>query len=214
MNWKKRLLKKSRLYVIIDNDVLGRRSFLYTARALKDGACDIIQFRDKTSKKEVIVKRAFALRKLLLKSATLFIINDFLDIAKIIDSDGVHLGQDDSSIEIARKILGEDKIIGLSCHNLRQAKAAEEKGADYISIGPVFKTSTKPQRYPIGLDLIKKTSEKIKIPFFAIGGINPKNINHVLSSGAKNIAACGALCQAKNINQTMKNFKRQLMNLR
>jgi thiamine-phosphate pyrophosphorylase len=144
------------------------------------------------------------MRDLLLNSKSIFIINDYIDIAKILDADGIHLGQDDISIGIARKILGKGKIIGISCHNLEQALRAQEKGADYISIGPVFPTSTKPNAKPISLRLIKKISRKIKIPFFAIGGINENNIIEVLSRGAKRVAVCRAVCQAKDIPITIK----------
>jgi thiamine-phosphate pyrophosphorylase len=172
---------------------------------MRRGGANIIQFRDKESAKESIINDISLLSKLL-KNKTIFIINDCIDIAKIFDCDGIHLGQDDSSIEVARRILGEDKIIGISCHNLRQALRAQNKGADYISVGPIFSTSTKPEYKSIGLGLIKKVSKKIRIPFFAIGGINEKNIKKVLSSGAKRVAVCKAACQAKDIRSSLKNL--------
>jgi len=122
---------------------LKNKPIFNTVNKIKEAGVDIIQFRSKKSKKESILKDALGLRKLLLNSQALFIINDYLDIAKMVDCDGIHLGQDDTSIEIARQVLGKDKIIGISCHNLRQAKNAQNRGADYISIGPVFSTSTK-----------------------------------------------------------------------
>lgn len=211
MKLRKRRLKESRLYAILDKEVLGNRSILRTAGIIiKDKGCGIIQLRDKVSEKEFVLEKAVALRKLLLNSATLFIINDYLDIAKIVDSDGIHLGQGDLSIEIAKKILGKDKIVGISCHSLRQALDAQEKGADYISIGPVFATPTKTEYNPIGLNLIKEVKKKIKIPFFVIGGIGLKNINQALSKGAKNFAICSAICQARNIRKTIKAIRKQL----
>jgi thiamine-phosphate pyrophosphorylase len=165
---------------------LGRESIKYCG-------ADIIQYRDKESKKEDILKNAFLLQKSLLNTKCVFIINDYLDVAKIVNSDGIHLGQDDVSIEIARKVLGRDKIIGISCHNLKQAFAAQKRGADYIAIGPVFATSLKPEYKPIGLNLIKELKAKIKIPFFAVGGINQSNINEVRAFGAERVAVCRAI---------------------
>lgn len=199
MKSKKRLLKKARLYIIIDKKICGKRSVIDTANRIKDNGCAIVQFRDKRSGKDSILKDAFSLRKLLLNTRNLFIINDYLDIAKITDSDGIHLGQDDVSIETARIILGEDKIIGVSCHTLKQALNAQHRGADYISIGPIFKTSTKPEiSNTLGLGIIKEIKNKIRIPFFVIGGINENNIERVLSSGAKRVAICSAICKAKD----------------
>jgi thiamine-phosphate pyrophosphorylase len=190
MNSKKRLLKKSRIYAIIDKELSRKIPVSALARKLKDSGLDIIQFRDKISKKKDILKEAILLSKLLANSNTIFIVNDYPDIAKISDSDGIHLGQTDTPIETARRILGKDKIIGISCHNLKQAKEAQTEGADYISIGPVFPTPLKPGVKPLGLKLIKKAKKEIRIPFFAIGGINQDNIGRVLSAGARRIAVC------------------------
>ncbi|MBU4345803.1 MAG: thiamine phosphate synthase [Candidatus Omnitrophica bacterium] len=189
MNSKKKLLEKSGLYVIIDKEVWRRRP-KFSDTKIKDLPVDIIQLRDKISDKETVLKDALRLRRALSNTGIIFIINDYLDIARLIDSDGVHLGQDDLPIGIARRLLGKDKIIGVSCHSLKQAKSAEVQGADYISIGPVFSTPTKPEYKPVGLGLIREISQEIKIPFFAIGGINEKNIGKVLDAGAKRIAVC------------------------
>lgn len=194
MKSKKKLLEESRLYAIIDKKICGEKSALGLAAKIKNKGADIIQYRDKGSDKKGILKVAFALKKILYNKS-LFIINDYLDIAKMSDCDGIHLGQQDSSIYIARRILGKDKIIGVSCHSLTQAVRAQSEGADYISIGPIFATPTKPEYPPIGLGLIKDIRKKIKIPFFAIGGINQDNINEIASYGIKRIAVCRALCQ-------------------
>ena len=207
---KKKLLRESRLYVIIDKEVLKNKPIFNTVNKIKEAGVDIIQFRSKKSKKESILKDALGLRKLLLNSQALFIINDYLDIAKMVDCDGIHLGQDDTSIEIARQVLGKDKIIGISCHNLRQAKNAQNRGADYISIGPVFSTSTKPEYKAIGPDLLREIKKKIKIPLFAIGGIDKNNINKILSRGITRAAVCKAVCQADNISLTIKDISKIL----
>ena len=198
MESRKKLLKRSRLYLILDKKTIGKGSPAAIAAKFKDTGINIIQLRDKSSDKAATLKEAFLLQKFLLKTRTLFIVNDDLDIAKIVDADGVHLGQCDSSIEIARRILGKDKIIGVSCHSLKQALNAQKRGADYIGIGPIFKTPTKPQYKAAGLKLIKEVRNKIKIPFFAIGDINKDNLSKVLSSGASRVAICRAILKAKN----------------
>lgn len=206
MKSKKGLLKESQLYLIVDKKVCGHRSLVGMVSKIKGEGTNIIQFRDKESKKEDILENARRIRKLLLNTSNIFIINDYLDIAKIIDTDGIHLGQGDSSIQIARSVLGKDKIIGISCHNLSQAIKAQASRADYISVGPIFRTPTKPETKAVGLDLLKEIRENIKIPFFAIGGINGNNIGEVLSYGAKRVAICRAICQAKNISFVTKKF--------
>ena len=210
MNLKKKLLKESRLYVIVDKKVSKGRPIFNIVSEIKDSGADIIQLRDKESKKESILKEAYKLRKLLTNTQTLFIINDYIDIAKIVDSDGIHLGQNDLPLETARQLLGNDKIIGISCHNLNQAIEAQKNGADYISIGPVFSTPTKPEYKAVGLDLIRKVKRAIHIPFFVIGGINENNINDILSLGIKRAAVCRAICQAKNMSFVTKKFYKML----
>lgn len=210
MNLKKKLLKESHLYVIVDKKVSMGLPILNIVSKIKDSGADIIQLRDKESKKESILKEAYKLRKLLTNTQTLFIINDYIDIAKLVDSDGIHLGQNDLPLETARQLLGKDKIIGISCHNLNQAIAAQKNGADYISIGPAFSTPTKPEYKAVGLDLIMKVKKAVHVPFFVIGGINENNINKILSSGIKRAAICRAICQAKDIVSSIKNIRKQL----
>jgi len=206
---RKKQLEKSRLYCIIDKKVCARickdlKGFILKIRK---AGINLIQYRDKESRKEDVLKNARLISRALSGSKILFIINDYLDIAQIASADGVHLGQGDISLEAARRILGKDKIIGISTHTLGQAEKAANAGADYISVGPVYRTATKPQYRPVGLRLIKKTSAKIKTPFFAIGGINAGNLREVSTFGGKRIAVCRAICKAADPAKTVKNFK-------
>lgn len=210
MKSKRKQLKSSRLYVILDKETAGERSIFTITNEIKNSGADIIQFRDKKSKKDDLLKNAYLLRKLLTRERVLFIINDYIDIAKIVDSDGIHLGQNDLSAEIARKILGQNKIIGISCHNLEQAKKAQAQGADYIGLGPIFATPTRPEYKPIGLDLIKEIKQNLKIPFFVIGGINQDNIKEVLFCGSRKVAICRAILEAKNVASRVKYFSQVL----
>jgi thiamine-phosphate pyrophosphorylase len=207
---KKKLLKNYRLYVIIDKQVLKDRSLNWAAERISQAGAEVIQLRDKCSDKKTVLKEALELKRLLSNSDTPYIINDHIDIAMLVDSDGVHLGQEDLPVEAARKLLGKEKIIGLSCHNIRQALEAQDRGADYIGIGPIFPTSTKPNSLTVGLDLIRMCRNKIRIPFFAIGGITEENINMISSYGGQRAAVCKAICKAKNITVATRNFYRLL----
>ncbi|MFC1804743.1 thiamine phosphate synthase [Candidatus Omnitrophota bacterium] len=197
MRPRKKSLAGSALYAVVDKKTLGGVSFFTAAKKLKRAGVSILQLRDKQSARRDVIFEARRL-KALLKKRSLFIINDYLDIARITDADGIHLGQDDLPIELARKILGPDKLIGISCHSLKQAKQAEIEGADYISIGPVYRTPTKPQYKAVGIRTLRMVARSIKIPVFAIGGINQKNIDKILSAGARRVAVCRLACK-KNI---------------
>lgn len=176
-------------------------------RCLKNSKADIIQYRDKQSKKSVILHEVLAIKKALKNKKKLFIINDYLDIAKIVDADGVHLGQEDASVETARQILGKDKIIGLSCHNLKQVRNAESKNVDYLGIGPIFPTKTKTgTKKTLGLGIFKQLKLNRKIPIFAIGGINLGNIDSVIQAGAKRVAVSRVVLSSKNISFVINTF--------
>jgi len=122
-------------------------------------------------------------------------------------SDGIHLGQEDMSIESARKILGKNKIIGVSCHCLEEAKLAQRRGADYISFGPVFKTPLKKKRRAIGLRELGEIKKKIKIPFFIIGGIGIEEMKGMRPLKIKRIAVCRAVCQSKNLKEDIRKLR-------
>ncbi|MCK5055063.1 MAG: thiamine phosphate synthase [Candidatus Aminicenantes bacterium] len=156
-------------------------------KACKAGA-KILQYRDKTSCRNEILKRARAIRKITATNETLFIVNDYIDIALLVKADGVHLGQDDIPVAEAGKLTPPGFIIGCSTHSLEQAAAAERAGADYIGSGPVFATPTKESYPPIGIECVKQVISTVKIPVVAIGGLNPDNIAELRSLGVKNFA--------------------------
>lgn len=214
MTSKKGLLKKSQLYLILDKEAAGKSAVSSIARRALTSRIGIIQLRDKVSAKETVVRDAFSLKKALSGTQALFIINDFVDVAKITDADGVHLGQTDTSIDTSRRILGKDKIVGISCHTLKQALDAQRKGADYIGIGPVYPTPTKPEYQPVGLKLIRAIKGKIKIPFFAIGNINRHNLAEVKIAGAKRIAVCRAVLKSKDIKASINELTGLLKSIR
>ncbi|MBU0548294.1 MAG: thiamine phosphate synthase [Candidatus Omnitrophica bacterium] len=157
--------------------------------------------RDKVSDKSHVLSLANKLTKRLSKTKTLFIINDYIDVALLSGADGVHLGQQDLPLRQARKLLGKDKIIGISCHNLRQALKAQKEGADYIGIGPIYPSATKPEYRAIGLKVLRQLKDKIKIPYFAIGNIHADNIKEIIAAGARRIAVCRAILKANHPNR-------------
>jgi len=131
----------------------------------------------------------------------LFIVNDRLDIALAAGADGVHLGQDDLPPDAARAVAGRRLIIGVSPPSLEQALAAEEAGADYIGVGPVFPTATKPDYPAVGLELVRKVAERVRIPFVAIGGIDRTNAAAVVAAGARRLAVVRAVFGAPDIKE-------------
>lgn len=195
------------LYVVLDRETQGARDHIQVAQEAIKGGADIVQLRDKEASARELVDIGRRLREMTKKARALFIVNDRSDVAAECDADGVHLGQDDISIACARRILGEDRIIGKSTHSLEQALAACEEGADYISVGPVYKTPTKPDYKEVGLELIKEVKWNIKIPFIAIGGIDSTNIREVLEAGATKIAVVRAVVAQDDIEEAARKLK-------
>ncbi|WP_054023694.1 thiamine phosphate synthase [Bacillus sp. FJAT-28004] len=157
------------------------------------GGAQIVQLRNKTGTREEVLEEAKALRILTRRYNVPFIINDYPDIVLETDADGVHLGQDDMPIAKARELLGPDRIIGISTHNLLQALAAEQEGADYIGVGPVYPTETKPGRTAVTTSYVAEAAHHVTIPFVAIGGITLGNVDAVLAAGASRICAVSAI---------------------
>jgi len=208
---KKRLLRKSKLYVILDKGSCKKSNPIIFLKRIKNRGVDIVQLRDKISPKIEIAKLALRIKRLLNKSKVIFIINDFADIAKIVCTDGIHIGQDDMDIKTARRILGRRKIIGVSCHNLKQLITAQKNGADYMAIGPVFPTSLKPKTRTLGLGLLRKINKITwRKPIFAVGGINPSNLSEVLATGNRRVAVASAICQARRPALAIKKLNTQL----
>ncbi|MDO8488908.1 MAG: thiamine phosphate synthase [Candidatus Omnitrophota bacterium] len=210
MKLRKHLLKRSRLYLILDKPTFATRSLKKIYSTVSSGKIGLIQLRDKHSSKSYLLDLAIKLSKRLSRSKTLFIVNDYLDIAVASGADGLHLGQDDLPLKEARKILGQDKIIGVSCHSLAQALKAQKEGANYVGIGPIYATATKPEYKPIGLRILRQLKNKIKIPYFAIGDIHLGNIKEILATGARRIAVCRAILKATDPKVAADEFYKKL----
>lgn len=181
------------LYVITDerlSDHIG------VARAAIEGGATIVQLRDKTTPLSRLLPIALEIRRLTWNRAA-FIINDRCDLAWACDADGVHLGPDDLPLDVARRMLGPDKILGASCNGEIEARQAQLSGADYIGAGAVFATATKSDAgAPIGTETLRRIVESTSLPVAAIGGLNPGNIAQAKQSGAIMMCVVSAVCAA------------------
>ncbi len=209
MNQNK-LLKNSQLYVILDKRVAGEKDLRQMALQTIASRAQIIQYRDKLSDDRGFLYNALELQKICKAKQVPFIINDRLEVAWYIRADGVHLGQKDLPLKIARKLLGKNKIIGGSAESLKQALEVQKEGADYVGVGPVFKTTTKEIEEPKGPILLQSVMSKLKITIFAIGGINLNNLEQVLSAGIRKVAVSSAILNSPDIKKNTQQFVEKL----
>ena len=209
--YSKLKLNDTKLYLVTNSDNFRTEDeFLNAVASALQGGVDIVQLREKKRDAASILELAKKVRILCDEFNALFIVNDRVDIAYLSGADGVHLGQDDIDPVSARKILGDNAIIGISTHAPEQAKKAAADGADYIGAGPVFTTPTKPGRASVGLDYIQWVSENIDIPAFAIGGIDLENADTVLNTGIARIAVVRAIMNSSNPKSAAECFKAKL----
>ncbi len=207
-----RLRSDFSLYVLTDHGLSRGRSNAEVVEEAIAGGADVIQLRDKGYTAKQLLEEALKLRRITRESGVPFIINDRVDVALAVEADGVHLGQDDFSIAWARRLLGKDRIIGISTHNVEEAVQAEKDGADYISIGSAFPTTTKPDARPIsGLELITGIKENVNIPVVAIGGINLENAAQVGMAGADCIAVISAVVSAVDIKEAATKLREEFI---
>ena len=185
-------LQQARLYFVTDAEGDFER---LVAAALRGGV-DVVQLRAKEATDEEIVTAGRVFRRLCSREGALFVLNDRPDLAVACDADGVHVGQDDTPVAEARAIVGDDRLVGLSTHTPEQIEAAA--GVDYISVGPVFATPTKPDGEPVGLDLVRFAAAHATVPWFAIGGIDETTVAEVAEAGASRIAVVRAIRDAED----------------
>lgn len=192
------------LYFITDRR-LSKKNPVEDARSAVKAGVKIVQYREKEAPTKQMVKECMEINAICKRGNAIFLVNDGSDVALAVGADGVHLGQEDMPYEHARKILGSEKLIGLSAHSAEEALKNQQLGADYTSIGPIYHTATKKDaKASIGLEPIKELrnkqlKDKLKIPFIAIGGINESNIDDVLKAGAKNIAMISAIAAKEDV---------------
>ncbi|MBI5124013.1 MAG: thiamine phosphate synthase [Candidatus Omnitrophica bacterium] len=205
------MIKDYSLYLVATEEYGRPRPALEIAESAIKGGVDIIQMREKDKPGDELVYIGKELSRLCRDNNVIFIVNDDPRLAKEVNADGVHLGQEDAlkyPLERARKILGESKIVGISTHSLAQFNDANQKGYDYTAYGPIFPTKTKD--YFLGTGDIKNVIRIAKKPVFFIGGINLTNLGSVLREGAKNIALIRAVTESADITSAVKEFKERL----
>lgn len=192
-------------YFVTDSELSRDNIFSDVKNALKAG-CKIVQYRDKNKSTKDMVIEGKKLKKLC-NGKAVFIVNDRVDIAIAVNADGLHIGQEDIPSQIARILLGNDKIIGLTVHNLKEAKEAEKLGVNYIGLAPIFKTGTKENaRDPIGIKMIETVRKEVKLPIVAVGGINKYNVKEVIESGADSVVSIYAVLNSDDIYHEVTEF--------
>ncbi|MFL5823177.1 MAG: thiamine phosphate synthase [Solirubrobacteraceae bacterium] len=188
MDTRRQRLRDACLYLVCDAE-----SDEFLEAALRGGV-DVVQLRMKQADDAEILRAARRFRRACSEHDVLLILNDRPDLVNRAGADGVHVGQEDAPVESARAAVGEDRLVGLSTHTPAQIEAA--RGVDYIGVGPVHETPTKPGRPAVGLELVRYAAAQTRVPFFAIGGITPENVGEVRSAGARCVAVVRALTGA------------------
>ena len=206
-------LKDIDFYFITDSK-LTKNTVLEDVKAVLKSGVKVVQYREKEKSTREMVEEAAKIKGLC-KNKAFFLINDRVDVALAVNADGVHLGQDDMPYKIARLLLGHDKIIGLTAHNVEEAIQAEKLGADYIGVSPIFETKTKLDAgKAAGLMLIKDVKKKIGIPIIAIGGINLDNVASVVEAGTDGVAAISAVVTKDDVELECKKFINKIKKVR
>ena len=193
--------KEFPIYGITAEAMSNGRDNMTVVKAMLEAGIKFIQYREKERTGLARYEECLKLKKLTAEYGAAFIIDDFVDLAIAVDADGVHIGQDDLPVPAVRKLLGPDKIIGLSTHSPEQLEKANEIAdlIDYIGCGPVYATNTKKTAVPVGLEYVKYATEHAKMPFVAIGGIKEHNIHEVYNAGATTIAVVSDITSADDI---------------
>ena len=200
-----------RLYVILDPAAAAGHELAWIAERAIRGGADVLQLRNKTGPAREILEQASRLLPIARAAGVPLIINDRVDIAVGADADGVHLGQDDLPVDAARRLLGPKKLIGKSTHSLEQAQEADHEPLDYLAIGPVFATPTKPDYRHVGLSTVKDVASQVRHPVVAIGGIDASNAAAVARAGGRCLAVVRAVCSADDPETAARQLKQALL---
>jgi len=197
------------LYLIADRQACGARSVAEVVRAATAAGVGWVQYRDKTATRRARYEDAILLRQLTREAGAALIVNDELDLAVAVDADGLHLGQEDLPLPIARRWFS-GRLIGVSTHTIEEARRAIDEGADYIAVGPIFATAIKQERAPIGSDAIRRVRALTTIPLVAIGGITPDTIGETIRAGASSAAVISGLCGAADVRAAVAAYRRSI----
>jgi len=187
------------IYVIVDPEHTNNRNVLQVAEAAFNGGASTVQLRDKISSKRTIVETATEIQQLAHNAGSLFIMNDHADIARIVASDGLHVGQKDIAVEDCRVVLDDRQIVGTSNALVTEAEESERIGADYLAVGAMFPTATKIDTRPAGLETLTEIRAATSTHIVAIGGINESNLGAVLAAGADSVCVASAITKAEDV---------------
>lgn len=197
----------SGLYIILDPSVCPALPLVEVLTTAAEAGASLFQYRNKTASMKDAYVEALALRQAAAKAGALFIINDRCDLALAVDADGVHLGQGDLPLDLAKKVMGPDKLIGISTHNPDQVREATAGKADYLGFGPIFKPGSKQGHDPVvGLEGLRAMRSLTSLPVFAIGGIQIDQAGAVMRAGANGVAIISAILKAPDISLAVKAF--------
>jgi thiamine-phosphate pyrophosphorylase len=201
----------SDLYLILDPSVSPEKPLIEALTQAARAGVKVFQYRNKTAAMKEAYAEALPLRKLAAELDVLFIVNDRCDLALAVDADGVHLGQGDLPLDLARKVMGPDKLIGISTHNPDQVSAASAGKPDYLGFGPIFKPGSKQDHDPVvGIEGLRAIRALTSLPIFAIGGITVENVRDVMKAGANGVAVISAILKAPDITQAVRDFLAQM----
>lgn len=204
-------LKESlKLYLVTDSDLLKERDFYKCIEDAIKAGVTMVQLREKNTDGKEFLEKAIRLRQLTTKYNVLFIINDRIDIALLVDADGVHVGQSDVDAISVRKLIGEDKIIGVSARTVKEAKQAQKDGVDYLGIGAMFSTSTKVDAKYVSFNTLRGIIDEVKMPFVLIGGINLDNIHQLKQFNPDGYAVVSGILEAEDIEYRVKLWKNEI----
>lgn len=200
-------------YLVTDTDMCPREKLIDVVGEAIRGGVTLIQLREKEISTREFYNEAVLLKELCKKNGVPLIINDRLDIALAVDADGIHVGQSDMPIEVIRRILGRDKIIGLSAGNVHDAEEAVKGGADYLGVGAVFRTATKKDANDVGIEMLEKVRAAVKIPIVGIGGINSNNIEKLYGTGIDGVAVVSCIMASDDPYNAAKQLAEKVKNL-
>lgn len=205
-----KLRKSLKLYLVTDSNILKERNFYKCIEDAMKAGVTMVQLREKNADGKEFLQKAIKLRELTRKYNVSFIINDRVDIAQIVDADGVHVGQSDIDALSVRKLIGKDKIIGVSARTVEEAKIAKEMGADYLGIGAMFSTSTKSDAKNTSFDTLDKIIDEVDMPFVLIGGINLDNVSELERFNADGYALVSGILGADNIEKRVQEWLKKI----
>ncbi len=195
------------MYLLLDEQWAPKRHLSHVLELAVGCGIQVFQYRNKTGSLQDLFAKAKELREVATRFGALFIVNDRCDVALAVEADGVHLGQEDLPLELARKVMGHQKIIGISTRRPEEVAQATQGGADYIGYGPLFPTATKEaHRAPVGLAGLQEIRSLTSLPVFVIGGITLDSLEEIVDSGANGVAVASAVLNSSQMEQTMCDF--------